>query len=343
MAASLSSPGGSTADDRTVGQDVRVLHVRVVTPASRREALVERMLAERSVLNVVVIPGAARKPDGDLVQFDVAREAANQVIDVLRSLDLHRVGSIAIERIDTALSDAHARAERQAPGDPSEAVIWEEVEARVRDESSFSASYVALLVIAVLIGVVAILTDSAILVVGAMVVGPEYGPLSSISLGLHKRRGARVRRGVVALVVGFGVAIAAGVLFGLAIRGVDHVPAAYEAGVRPVTDFISHPDLFTVVVAALAGVAGTLSLTESKAGTLVGVLVSVTTVPAASNVGLALAFGRGDEAWGALQQLGVNLVVLALVGAATLRVQALLWRRVAARRGAMASRAPDGP
>jgi uncharacterized hydrophobic protein (TIGR00271 family) len=329
-------------DVRALGQDVAVLHVRVVTPPSRREQLLSRLLEERAVLNVVVLPGAARRPDGDLVQFDVASEAANQVIDVLRGLDLHRVGSIAIERIDTALSDAHARAEEHAPGDPSEAVIWEEVEARVRDESALSASYVALLVIAVLIGAVAILTDSAILIVGAMVVGPEYGPLSSVALGLHKRRMARVRRGASTLGVGFVVAIAAAVLFGLLVRAIDRVPTAYEAGIRPVTDFVSHPDLFTVVVAALAGVAGTLSLTESKAGTLVGVLVSVTTVPAASNVGLALAFGRGEEAWGALQQLGVNLVVLALVGAATLRVQAWLWRRIAARRDAMAARALGG-
>jgi uncharacterized hydrophobic protein (TIGR00271 family) len=311
-----------------------MLHVRVVAPASVRPALVDRLLEERSVLNVVVVPGVARRPDGDLVQFDVAREAANDVLAVLRSFELHRVGSISIERIDTAISDAHETAERLAPGDPSEAVIWEEVEARVRDESALSASFLALLVIAVLIGAVGILTDSAILIVGAMVVGPEYGPLSSISLGIHKRRMARVRRGAVAIGVGFALGIAAALLFGLGVRAIDRVPAAYEAGVRPVTSFISHPDLFTFIVAALAGVAGMLSLTEAKAGTLVGVLVSVTTVPAASNVGLALAFGRGEEAWGALQQLVFNLVVLAVVGALTLRVEASMWGRVARRRSA---------
>jgi uncharacterized hydrophobic protein (TIGR00271 family) len=307
-----------------------------------RERLVSTLAADQAVVNIVVLPDAARRPDGDVVEFDVAREGANHVIDLLRSLHLDRVGSITIERIDTALSDVHMRAEAHTPGDPSEAVIWEEVEARVRDESALSASYVALLVIAVLIGAVAILTDSAILIVGAMVVGPEYGPLSSVSLGIHKRRLRRVRRGVIALAVGFTAAIAAAFLFGLLVRAIDRVPDAYEAGVRPVTDFISHPDLFTVVVAALAGIAGTLSLTELKAGTLVGVLVSVTTVPAASNVGIALAFGRGDEAWGALQQLLVNLAVLALVGALTLRTQAWLWRRAGARRRAVAAHTDYG-
>jgi uncharacterized hydrophobic protein (TIGR00271 family) len=319
-----------------------VLHVRIVTPPARCDELVTRLLAEPWIVNVVVLPGTARRPDGDLVQFDVAREAANQVIELLRSLDIHRVGSIAIERIDAALSEAHKRAEARAPGDPSEAVIWEEVEARVRDESSLSTSYVALLVVAVLIGAVAILTDSPILIVGAMVVGPEYGPLSSVSLGIHTRRMRRVRRGLVALVVGFVVAIAAALLFGLLVRAIDEVPGAYEAGQRPITDFISHPDGFTFIVAALAGIAGTLSLTEAKAGTLVGVLVSVTTVPAAANVGIAVAFGHGDEARGALEQLLVNLAVLVLVGAATLGVQAWLWRRVARRRIAVAARSRRG-
>jgi uncharacterized hydrophobic protein (TIGR00271 family) len=256
---------------------------------------------------------------------------------------VHRHGSISFERIALAFSDAHREAEARAPGDPSEAVLWEEVDARVREESGLSASFLSLLVIATLIGAVAILTDSAILIVGAMVVGPEYGPLASVALGLHKGRLPRVRRGLVTLLVGFPVAIVASLLFGWFVRAIDRVPEAYEAGQRPVTDFISHPDFFTVIVAVLAGVAGTLSLTEAKAGTLVGVLVSVTTVPAASNIGLALAYGRGEEAWGASQQLLLNLALLVFAGAATMRVQYWAWARLGARRAARAANPRGAP
>jgi uncharacterized hydrophobic protein (TIGR00271 family) len=314
-----------------------VLHVRVVTPPERCTDLLDRLHSNDAVINVAVLPGASRRPAGDVVMFDVANETANEVIADLRALGLDRVGSIAVERIAVSLSDVAARAEAHAPGDTSEAVVWEEVEARIRDESALSATFIALLVVAVLIGAVGILTDSAILIVGAMVVGPEYPALSSISLGVHKRRLRRVRRGLVTIGVGFSAAIAAALLFGAIIRATDRTPRVYELGLRPVTDFISHPDFFTVIVAVLAGVAGTLSLTEAKAGTLVGVLVSVTTVPAASNIGLALAYGRGEEAWGASQQLLLNLVLLVFAGAATMRVQYWAWARLGARRAARAA------
>ncbi len=50
-----------------------------------------------------------------------------------------------------------------------------------------------------------------------------------------------------------------------------------------------------------------LSLTNAKSGALIGVLVSVTTIPAASNIGVAAAYGEWDAAVGALQQLLINL------------------------------------
>ena len=150
-----------------------MLHFRVVCPLGRGSPLTVALLDCPGVHNVVMWPDVAQRPDGDLVQFDVAREAANDVIAVLRSRSLELVGSIAIERIDTALSDMAARAELEAPGDPSEAVIWEEVEARVRDDSSLSATFVAMLTIAVAIAAIGILTDSAVLIIGAMVIGPE--------------------------------------------------------------------------------------------------------------------------------------------------------------------------
>jgi uncharacterized membrane protein len=49
--------------------------------------------------------------------------------------------------------------------------------------------------------------------------------------------------------------------------------------VRPVADFINSPSLFSIVVAVLAGVVGVVSLTESRANALIGVFISVTTIP----------------------------------------------------------------
>lgn len=303
-----------------------MLNVRVVTPAGRSDDLLTTLLGDGAVCNVVVLPGAARHPDGDVVSFDVAPEHADGLLTALRAGGLDRDGSIAIERVDAMFSAAARRAEAAAPGDPGEAVVWDEVEERVRQESQLTVSFCVFLVIAVLIGAVGILVDSAVLIVGAMVTGPEYGPVAAVALGVHLRSREHVRRGLVALAVGFPPAIAAAAVLAAIVRAVDTVPAGFVSD-RPLTSFISHPDGFSVVVALLAGVAGVLSLTEAKAGTLVGVLISVTTVPAASNIGVSLAFGNRSELVGATLQLLVNLVCLVVAGAATLTVQRRLLAR----------------
>ena len=51
-------------------------------------------------------------------------------------------------------------------------------------EGTFPPSWYALLVIAGLIGAIGILTNSQILIVGAMVVGPEYGAIISLAFGV---------------------------------------------------------------------------------------------------------------------------------------------------------------
>jgi uncharacterized hydrophobic protein (TIGR00271 family) len=309
-----------------------MLHLRVVTPAHRTETLVTALSAVPEVVNLVVLDGAARKPPGDVLMLDVPSEAANKVIAMLQARGADREGSITIDRGATVLSRAAETAAVRAPGSPSEAVVWAEIQARSRADSELTVSFVVMMVLATLIAAVGILTDSTILVIGAMVIGPEYGPLTAIALGLFFRRR---NHGVAALrtvAVGFATGIALTFSFTLVVQALGLTPDLYEAGTRPLTQFISHPDGWTVVVAILAGVAGTISLTQARPSSLVGVFISVTTIPAAANVGVAAAHGRGEEALGALGQLALNMAIIVTAGAATLAIEHAVGRRLSRRR-----------
>ena len=89
------------------------------------------------------------------------------------------------------------------------------------------------------------------------------------------------------------------------------------------------------MVALLAGIVGVVSLTEARSSTLIGVFISVTTIPAASDVGVSLAFGSDSEAWGSFLQLLLNVAVLTAVATVGIPVQRAIWLR-AARRAAAA-------
>ncbi|HEX6585156.1 MAG TPA: DUF389 domain-containing protein [Solirubrobacterales bacterium] len=304
-----------------------MVHLRIVAPSGTAEHALDLLKATPSVCNLVYLAGVAHKPEGDVILCDVAREDASVIVGDLKEFGIEREGSIAMEDIDSLISEAGERAEKAAAGAPSDAVVWEEVEARTSENTELSASYLAFMVLACLIASVGILLDSPILIIGAMVVGPEFGPLAGLCVAIVQRRPELAKRSLLPLVVGFPAGITAAFLFTLVIDAVGLTPEDFSASVHPNTDFISDPDAFSFMVAAFAGTAGVLSLTNAKSGALVGVLISVTTIPAAANIGVAAAYGDFDEWIGAQQQLAVNLTMICLAGITTLFIQRKLYQR----------------
>ena len=298
-----------------------MIHLRIVAPSGMAGPALELLEGSGSVCNVVLLEGAARKPEGDLILCDVAREDGSVIIDDLRELGIPKEGSISMEYIDTQISEAADRAAEHAAGLPSDAVIWEDVEHRSEEMTEFSLTFMAFMVIAMLIAAVGILLDQPILIVGAMVVGPEFGPLAGLCVAIVEKRRSLVRRSLVALAVGFPVGILVTVGATAIFDWVDLVPNEFDPAKHPLTSFISQPDVFSVFVAFVAGVAGVLSLTSAKSGALIGVLISVTTIPAAANIGVAAALGDAGEAGGAALQLGLNLGSILTAGVATLYIQ----------------------
>jgi uncharacterized hydrophobic protein (TIGR00271 family) len=304
-----------------------VLHLRIIVPPDRTPAVEELLAGDDGVTHVVVLPGAARDPAGDVVFCDVVREAASEIIERLRDLRIDRDGSIMLERVDTTLSAAADRAERRVPGYGVDAVVWEEIEHTTAAESELSGAFLAFMVVATVIAGIGVLLDQPILIVGAMVVGPEFGPLAALCVGLVRGRYVLARRALLALAVGFAAGMLVTVATTWVLDALDLVNREMLLAPRPLTSFIWQPDALSWVVGFLAGIAGMLSLTSAKAGTLVGVLISVTTVPAAANAAVALAYGVTNEAAGSALQLLINVAAIVAAGVLTLLVQRLAWRR----------------
>lgn len=298
-----------------------MIHLRIVAPSEAAHQALELLCASPSVINVVHLHGASHKPKGDVILCDVVREDASVILSDLRELDLPRLGSISVEDVDIILSDAAVAAEKAAPGLPSDAVVWEEVNQRTSEETELSVSFVAFMVLAMQIAAVGILFDQPILIVGAMVVGPEFGPLAAMSVALVRRQPDLARRSLAALAVGFPAGILITCLTALIFKWTSLSPSDYVPDEHHLTGFISHPDFFSFFVAFVAGTVGVLSLTSAKSGALIGVLISVTTIPAASNIGVAAAYGDWNEAGGAGAQLGINLTAIVLAGVLTLFIQ----------------------
>jgi uncharacterized membrane protein len=164
-------------------------------------------------------------------------------------------------------------------------VVWDELIARTREEATLSFTFLTFLTLACLIAAIGAMTDSTVTVVGAMVLGPEFGPLA---------------------------ALAAQALGRLSLDNVRHVNQV---------DFIFQVGPISFVVALLAGAAGMLSLMSAKSGALVGVFILVTTVPAAGFAVVAAILGDWDVAAKSAIQLAVNLIGIVLAGVLVLALR----------------------
>ncbi|GEL19045.1 DUF389 domain-containing protein [Pseudonocardia asaccharolytica] len=310
-----------------------MLHLRVICPPERTGVVQAELVAEPGATHITVQPGIALAPAGDVVEADVTREAADQVLATLRDLGIDRSGGITLETIDTTLSEAADAAEKAVPGDPADAVVWEELITRTGEESRLTVTFQVFLTIACVLAAIGAITDSPVTVVGAMVLGPEFGALAAVAVGLVLRRRDLIHHGALALAAGFPVAMIITALATIAFDAIGLLPTGSLDQMDQVK-FIYTVGPFSLIVALLAGSAGMLALTSARSAILVGVFISVTTVPSAAYTSVALIEQRFDEAWQAALQLVVNVlgIVVAAVAVLLLSPRARAWRGSGKRR-----------
>jgi uncharacterized hydrophobic protein (TIGR00271 family) len=304
-----------------------MLHLRIISPPDRTATVLQELADDPGVTHITADRGAATEPPGDLVSCDVVRASVNPLLRRLRSAGVAQRGGITMTEPEAVLSAAADRAQARILTPEIDTIVWEEVAARTSDDSVFSVSFGVLMVLAGVIAAIAVFTNNPVLIVGAMIVSPDYGPMAALSVALVNRAYRQAGRSVRALALGFPIAALAALLLTLAARGLGRIPAGYLDGQRPLTGLLIGANLGAFVVAFVAGAAGIIALGRAKSGAVVGVLVSITTIPAASNVGVALAMGNPSEAGKSLLILLVNLAGLLAGGVLT-----LLGTRVWARR-----------
>ncbi len=308
-----------------------MLHLRAVCPPDRTEEAIRILRAHSGTAHLIVHRGVAVEPEGDLVEADIAREAADEIIDALCDLELDHTGGITLEALDTALSDAADAAEETAPGEGADAVVWQELVNRSGEESRLSWTFQAFLTIACLLAAVGVVTNSAVTIVGAMVVGPEFGPLAAIAVGLVLRKWELVRQGWTAMLAGFPIAMV--ITLGVVIAGnltgvldVDKLQGNHQV------DFVYDVGIASLIIALLAGAAGMLSMTSAKSAALVGVFISVTTVPAAGYAVVAAVAGQWERCLESAGQLLVNLLGIVAAAAIVLMFRSRKQRSAALER-----------
>ncbi len=181
----------------------------------------------------------------------------------------------------------------------------------VRDDISIGSTprtaYYLLLSISILIAAFGLVTNSAAVVIGAMLVSPLMTPIFGISLGLIRGNMTLLRKAFVAEFVGVIIGIGAATILGL-------LPFANE--VTPEMLSRTSPTLIDLIVAALAGTAGCLAMIDERISpVLPGIAMATALVPPLAVCGLCIAFGAFSGAWGAFLLFFANFLAILAISA----------------------------
>ena len=310
-----------------------IVQLRICVPGELSGMTLRTCQDQVGTAGVALVPGASVVPPGDVIEVQIARESVEELLEKLGALKIRDVGSVAMTTPEFVLSKNADRAEHAAPGDGADAVIWDDVTRQTGEDSRLTWNFLAFLVLATQLAGIGIVTDSPIAIVGAMAVGPEFGPLAALAVSLATRQWKLGRRAAIALGVGFPVAMLLAALTAWLSVPLGLFPRdALDKG--SAVEFIYHPGPYSLIVAVLAGIAGMLSIIGRRSAALIGVFISVTTVPAAGYVAVALVLGEYPKAAGSALQLLLNLVGIVVAAVAVL----LFYRLVARRRPAAAAR-----
>jgi len=294
-----------------------IAQLRIFVPESLSDAVVDCSTGELGVAEVSRQRGASVVPPGDVIHVLLARESVEALVEKLHALNVQEKGSISVTMPEMVLSDRADKATADAPGEGADAVIWDEVSRQTGEDSRLTWSYLAFLILATQLAAIGIVTDSTIAIVGAMAVGPEFGPLAALAVALVRRQWKLGRSAALALGVGFPVAMLAAAFTAWLSVPLGLFPAdVLDRG--SAADFIYHPGPYSLIVAVLAGTAGMLSVISRRSAALIGVFISVTTVPAAGFVAVALVLGEFEKAAGSALQLALNLVGIVAAAVAVL-------------------------
>lgn len=321
-----------------------MLTLRVSCPTDLTTRCGQILKAAPSLTSLARYQGASIDPPGDVFEAQLERDAVNDLVRALTELGVPKDGSIQILEPGTWVSQRALKAEQASPD--ADNVVWPQVIEQAYEQSKITPIFLAFITMATLLAAIAVITDSPILVIGAMVLGPEFMAVIALGLALVRKRHELLRQAARTLTLGFLFSISVTVGFVAIARLVGLVTTPEITAERPGVAFIYSPNIWSLIVAVIAASAGVLALTTSMSTGIIGVFISVTTIPASGNIAVGLVFGQWNQVAGSAAQLAINITGMALAGWATLalrqrmsqrtsrelarRSRRRLWRRLAA-------------
>ncbi|APW96356.1 hypothetical protein CHINAEXTREME_00630 [Halobiforma lacisalsi AJ5] len=291
--------------------------VRVFVPADDHDA-VRETLSEMEV--EYVFSDADDHRDGSLAEVPVPSGAVDTVLERLYDAGLDEDTYTVVTEVDRAtVPNVDELTDRYVEGPKGErGASHAEIRERAEDLTPDTATYLAFAIASAIVAVGGLLLDSAIVIVGAMVIAPFAGSTLSASAGAVISDRGMVVDSATSQVTGLVVAYVGAVVMSIFLQQTGFVQPTLDVGRVGQVGAFATPNLLTLVIAIAAGFAGALALATDLPVSLAGVAVAAAIVPAAAAAGIGTAWGDPLLVAGGIVLLLMNIVFINLTAYLTL-------------------------
>jgi uncharacterized hydrophobic protein (TIGR00341 family) len=259
-----------------------------------------------------VIAEEAADNDSSIVYFPLPDGAVDEMLDRLREDGLEDDAFTIVTEIETATTPGLDELEGKYTQGPDDEIGLSHAELRTkaRELTPQLSMFLLFAGLSSLVAAAGLLLDSAIIIVGAMVISPFAGSSLSASVAAVIGDYDSIADSVKSQLIGLVVALSGAVVAGLLFRYGSLVPSSLAIENIAQVGAFSTPALLTLTVAVFAGTAGGLALVTDLPVSLAGVAVAAAIVPAAAAAGLGIVWLEPVLVAGALVLLLVNVILI---------------------------------
>jgi uncharacterized hydrophobic protein (TIGR00271 family) len=288
---------------------MRLLQVKITE--GRRETVLEA--CDDLELECFVVDDATDR-ELSLAYIPVPTGAVDGVLRELREQGLDEEQYVGIVNMEAAIGvETDEISGRFAEGPRNQrGITHRELRAKVEDLKPGRVSYAVFAALAGAVATAGLLLDSAIVIVGAMVIAPFVGTLMAASVGVVVDDDEMFVESFVTQVIGLTTAYLGAALVSVLVQRSGTVSPALVVGRLDQVSLFQTPNVLAIAIAICAGAAGALALAENLPTAVAGVAVAAAIVPSVATSAIGLAWSRPQIALGALVLLLVNVVAINL-------------------------------
>lgn len=289
-------------------------YVQILIPEGKRDSILDQL--DKEGIDYAVTEETGRHGYVAVVSFPVPASAVGQVLDRLREAGVEEKAFTIVLKPEVVVSHHFKKLKNRYQKDE---ISREELLARAEEMAPSLSTFLIMTSVSALIAATGLLTNSAAVIIGAMVIAPLMGPAIAASVGTVINDPKLYWRGFKLQSMGIGVAIATAAIFAILLKQSALIPPGLDITTIPEVQERLAPNFLAAAIAIGAGIAAVVSLARGTSSVMVGAMIAVALVPPAATVGLSLAW------WRPLAMLGAGVLLLVNVISINLAALSLFW------------------